>query len=143
MKKPYSKRGDELKNNDSEMYGQDSKEIGKVLSKQNSDELSLGPFDHIVDNEKVGEGEIEVPLYNIRDVEYLGFVFVGSPVAQKAKVVLDSGSNWLTVKACISEKSCHKGPKKVRNPKTGKPLRNSETGEQIKVMKTDVAYWWN
>lgn len=129
MRKPYPKRGDELKNNDSEMYGQDSKETGKVLTKQNSDEHTMGAIDKMLDHEKLGDGEIEVPLYNIRDVEYLGFVFVGSPVAQKAKVVLDSGSNWLTVKACISEKSCHKGPKKVRNPKTGKPLRNSETGE--------------
>lgn len=75
--------------------------------------------------------EMEVPMYNIKDVEYLSNIYLGTPSSQKVKVVLDSGSNWLTVKSCLTPgKLCHKGPKKVKDPVTGKEKeQTNEKGE--------------
>jgi len=52
------------------------------------------------------------PLINDRDVSYLGPVFIGEPFSQPALVVYDTGSDWLTVKSCYTEKHCnYKKPK--------------------------------
>ena len=81
-------------------------------------------------------------MYHIKDVEYLANIYVGSPVSQKIKVVFDSGSNWLTVKVCLTGSLCHKGPKKIKDPETGKE-KVDEKGESVKKNRTDVAYYWN
>ena len=47
------------------------------------------------------------PLINDRDVSYLGPVFLGEPHSQPALVVYDTGSDWLTVKSCYTEKHCN------------------------------------
>lgn len=47
-------------------------------------------------------------LLNSRDVSYLGPVFIGTPYSQGAMVVYDTGSDWLTVKACLTEQHCNK-----------------------------------
>ena len=53
------------------------------------------------------------PLINDRDVSYLGPVFIGEPFSQTALVVYDTGSDWLTVKSCYTDKHCNKKvPKK-------------------------------
>jgi hypothetical protein len=47
-------------------------------------------------------------MYNARDVSFLAPVFIGTPRSQGAMVVYDTGSDWLTVKACITDKHCNK-----------------------------------
>lgn len=47
-------------------------------------------------------------MLNARDISYLAPVFIGTPLSQGAMVVYDTGSDWLTVKACITEKHCNK-----------------------------------
>ena len=46
-------------------------------------------------------------LLNAKDVSYLGPIFIGSPKSQGAMVVYDTGSDWLTVKACFTDQHCH------------------------------------
>ena len=47
-------------------------------------------------------------MFNAKDVSYLAPVFIGTPLSQGAMVVYDTGSDWLTVKSCITEKHCNK-----------------------------------
>jgi hypothetical protein len=47
-------------------------------------------------------------MLNAKDVSYLAPVFIGTPLSQGAMVVYDTGSDWLTIKACITEKHCNK-----------------------------------
>jgi len=35
-------------------------------------------------------------------------VFIGTPYSQGAMVVYDTGSDWLTVKACLTDQHCNK-----------------------------------
>ena len=51
---------------------------------------------------------IRKDLIDVKDIEFLGKIFIGSPKSQMAKVVLDTGSDWLTIKACLTEAHCHK-----------------------------------
>ena len=46
-------------------------------------------------------------LVNVRDIEFLGDIYLGPPSSQVAKVVFDTGSDWLTIKSCLSEAHCH------------------------------------
>jgi len=46
-------------------------------------------------------------LLNAKDVSYLGPVFLGMPFSQGAMVVYDTGSDWLTVKACLTDQHCN------------------------------------
>jgi hypothetical protein len=46
-------------------------------------------------------------LTNIKDIEFLGNIYLGSPSSQVAKVVFDTGSDWLTIKSCLTEAHCH------------------------------------
>ena len=47
-------------------------------------------------------------LLNAKDVSFLGPVFIGTPMSQGAMVVYDTGSDWLTVKACFNDFHCNK-----------------------------------
>lgn len=85
-------------------------------------------------------------MYHIKDVEYLASVFIGTPVGQRARVVFDSGSNWLTVKGCITSKFCHVGPRRVLDPKTNKFVKDPKSKgakKDLVLNKTDVAYYLN
>ena len=53
-------------------------------------------------------------LLNNRDVSYLGPIFIGTPKSQGAMVVYDTGSDWLTVKACLTDQHCNKKPDKKK-----------------------------
>lgn len=46
-------------------------------------------------------------LLNAADVSYLGPIFIGVPKSQGAMVVFDTGSDWLTVKACLTQAHCN------------------------------------
>ena len=46
-------------------------------------------------------------LLNAADVSYLGPIFIGVPKSQGAMVVFDTGSDWLTVKACFTSQHCN------------------------------------
>ena len=47
-------------------------------------------------------------MYNARDVSFLAPIFIGTPTSQGAMVVYDTGSDWLTVKSCITDNHCNK-----------------------------------
>ena len=42
-----------------------------------------------------------------KDSEYIGDIFLGAPKSQRATVVVDTGSSWLNIKACINDQHCH------------------------------------
>ena len=51
---------------------------------------------------------MSVDLYNYYDAEYIGDLYLGYP-SQRSTVVIDSGSSWLNVKACMTKGvGCHK-----------------------------------
>lgn len=43
-------------------------------------------------------------MVNILNSQYLGNLYFGSPFSQKATVVFDTGSNWLTVTSDLCKK---------------------------------------
>jgi len=45
--------------------------------------------------------------------------------------VVDSGSSWLTIKACMTEGNCHKEEKEVLD-RNEKPVTNPITGKVVK-----------
>jgi len=83
-------------------------------------------------------------LVNIKDIEFLGEIYIGMPNSQPAKVVFDTGSDWLTIKSCLTEAHCHR--KKV---KAKKPGDNSEVEEiaddddPVSEVKADTVYYMN
>jgi hypothetical protein len=62
----------------------------------------------------------------------LGTIYIGSPVSQKAKVVLDTGSDWLAIKSCLSDAHCHT-PKSYH-------LNETSTGEAVNNIGFPLAY---
>lgn len=75
-------------------------------------------------------------LQNIKDIEFLGSIYLGSPTSQKARVVLDTGSDWLTIKGCLSEAHCH----------TRKIINLIEQNSKLKgkpVEQPDTVYFMN
>jgi len=47
-------------------------------------------------------------MYNYHDAEYIGDIYLGAPDSQRATIVIDTGSSWLNVKACMTKRACHK-----------------------------------
>jgi hypothetical protein len=68
-------------------------------------------------------------LENVKDVEFLGSIFIGTPVSQMARVVFDTGSDWLTIKSCLTEAHCHK--KKVKAKKPGDTSLEDEPYDEM------------
>ena len=60
------------------------------------------PSHNVYDAEE-NSGAFRTQLLNAKDVSYLGPVFLGTPFSQGAMVVYDTGSDWLTVKACLTD----------------------------------------
>ena len=63
-----------------------------------------------------------------------------------ARVVFDTGSDWLTIKSCLTEAHCHK--KMVKAKKAGDNSTNDEPfdeddPEQKGVLKADTVYYMN
>lgn len=75
---------------------------------------------------------IREDLLNARDVSYLGPVFIGTPKSQGAMVVYDTGSDWLTVKSCITENHCNKKiDKKKTLAKLGIKANSTDVPEEL------------
>ena len=69
--------------------------------------------------------QMSVDLYNYFDAEYIGDLYIGYP-SQRSTVVIDSGSSWLNVKACMTTSvGCHKhvyeNPEKKKEWMAGPP----------------------
>ena len=82
-----------------------SKADGQVHPRYHSMAASLGAN---ITNEsliKTKDKGIAVPLVNVLNSQYMGRIYVGQPASQSALVVVDSGSNWLTVMAYGKEKA--------------------------------------
>lgn len=63
-----------------------------------------------------------------------------------AKVVLDTGSDWLTIKSCLTEAHCHM--KKVRKKKPGEENKDDEPIDEgdpsvQSMLKADTVYYMN
>ncbi len=57
---------------------------------------------------------IRLELTNILNTQYIGQLYLGSPVSQQAKVVFDTGSNWLTVTSDLCD-SCKDQAYSIKN----------------------------
>ena len=62
---------------------------------------------------------IRLEMTNILNTQYIGQIYLGSPFSQQAKVVFDTGSNWLTVTSDLCEK-CKDQAYSVKNSKSQK-----------------------
>ena len=72
-------------------------------------------------------------LTNVKDVEFLGDIYIGSPSSQVARVVFDTGSDWLTIKSCLTEAHCHM-----------KKVAPESLAQQSQTMKkADTVYYMN
>jgi len=119
----------EKPNEDGELYGPE----GKIESWQRK-KATLPSEDSLRDtrrddpissedhpqSEESGDKTARVDLVFYRDAEYIGDIYLGAPHSQRATVVIDTGSSWLNVKACIDPKHCHKHEFEKPNFK-GKP----------------------
>ena len=77
--------------------------------------------------------QFRTDLLNARDVSYLGPVFIGTPKSQGAMVVYDTGSDWLTVKSCLTDTHCNKRvDKKKTLQKMGIHPNSSDVPEELK-----------
>ena len=47
--------------------------------------------------------QLQVPLQSRNDAVYLGTVYMGSPVSQPAKVVFDTGSEYLAITSVLCD----------------------------------------
>ena len=63
-----------------------------------------------------------------------------------ARVVFDTGSDWLTIKSCLTEAHCHKKKVKAKQPgdesKEDEPFDEMDQNAQA-VEKTDTVYYMN
>lgn len=70
-------------------------------------------------------------LLNAKDVSFLGPVFIGTPMSQGAMVVYDTGSDWLTVKACFNDMHCNKRiDKEATIKKLGDDAKGMDFGDE-------------
>lgn len=86
---------------------------------------------------------MESELSNIKDIEYLGNIFIGTPSSQKAKVVFDTGSDWLTIKSCLTEAHCHTKKVKVKDPSDNSGEDEPADDDGPAVIKPDTVYFMN
>ena len=63
------------------------------------------------------EDGIRLEITNILNTQYIGQIYLGSPVSQPAKVIFDTGSNWLTVTSDLCDK-CKDWSYSVKNSST-------------------------
>jgi hypothetical protein len=132
-----SKNPLEIPNEDSEDYGPESANSGALY----------GPDGRAVIHDNLDSPEpkiFDMELYNYRDIEYLGKVFLGAPVSQPAEVVVDTGSNWLVVKACLTNRYCHLGDEALKK-KFNKTI-NEENRMDLRIKawdEKDHAYDYN
>ena len=78
---------------------------------------------------------------HIKDVEYIALIYVGTPDSMPARVVYDTGSSWLTVKACITKANCHMSEQEVKS--NGHTVMDPKTHKPKKMKGYDVAYYTN
>lgn len=70
-------------------------------------------------------------LLNAADVSYLGPIFIGEPKSQGGMVVYDTGSDWLTVKACFTKQHCNEEiDKEATIKKMNEVMANMTSGAQ-------------
>ena len=105
---------------DSEQFGEQSQEGGIVTNEQNNQGFfPLG--DEAAARFAPDARPFRSELTHIRDVTFVADIFVGSPMGQRSRVVLDSGSSWLTIKSCVTSRLCNKSQKVVYDAVTKKP----------------------
>ena len=74
-------------------------------------------------------------LLNAKDVSFLGPIFIGTPMSQGAMVVYDTGSDWLTVKACLTDMHCNKRiDKEATVKKYGDEAKGMDLGDEEGVL---------
>lgn len=83
--------------------------------------------------------QLQVPLISKNDAVYLGTVFLGSPVSQPAKVVFDTGSEYLAITSvlCDDETAGNYRFKKY-DPLSGGFVQRDQTHKRCKTMSYDM-----
>ena len=107
-------RGREAVSEDNELYPEDGVQESPSHHKQRFD-LEGGHRGYEVPS------QMDVELLNYKDVEYIGEVFLGAPHSQRATVVIDTGSSWLNIKACLDPAHCHVHSYEKKGTKEKKP----------------------
>ena len=106
MRELINNKDSELKENEINEDGEMFEEQGYQESQQRHKEYYQGL--HHQQNREKEDGTSRVDLVFYKDSEYIGDIFLGAPESQRATVVIDTGSSWLNIKACINDKHCHK-----------------------------------
>ena len=63
-----------------------------------------------------------------------------------ARVVFDTGSDWLTIKSCLTEAHCHKKKVKAKMPgdnSTDDEPFDEDDPAQKGILKADTVYYMN
>jgi len=83
--------------------------------------------------------KLQVPLNSRNDAVYLGTVWMGSPVSQPAKVVFDTGSEYLAITSvlCDDETSGNYKFKKY-DPLNGGFVERDQMHKRCKTMAYDM-----
>jgi len=83
--------------------------------------------------------QLQVPLISKNDAVYLGTVYLGSPVSQPAKVVFDTGSEYLAITSvlCDDETAGNYRFKKY-DPLSGGFVQRDQIHKRCKTMSYDM-----
>ncbi len=83
--------------------------------------------------------QLQVPLNSKNDAVYLGTVFMGSPVSQKARVVFDTGSEYLAITSVLCDDETAGNYKfKKYDPLQGGFVQRDQMHKRCKTMAYDM-----
>jgi hypothetical protein len=150
---------DEDENNYSVLRNENRKNLGKSIRQEHA--MSLAQSDQTSNNNNAGKAKVhiaqlvsetaessidnkddlklQVPLDSRNDAVYLGTVYMGSPASQPAKVVFDTGSEYLAITSvlCDDETSGNFKFKKY-DPLTGGFTDRDQLHKRCKTMAYDM-----
>lgn len=114
-----------------------TKEEGKNSAHVHTSQLVSEVADASEDNRD--DLQLQVPLISKNDAVYLGTVFIGSPVSQQAKVVFDTGSEYLAITSvlCDDETAGNYRFKKY-DPLSGGFVQRDQIHKRCKTMAFDM-----
>ncbi len=83
--------------------------------------------------------QLQVPLNSRNDAVYLGTVHMGSPVTQEARVVFDTGSEYLAITSVLCDDETAGNYKfKKYDPLSGGFVQRDQTHKRCKTMAYDM-----
>lgn len=125
----------ELENNEMVATKQEGQESGK--SHVHTAQLVSEVADASEDNRD--DLQLQVPLNSRNDAVYLGTVHMGSPNTQEARVVFDTGSEYLAITSVLCDDETAGNYKfKKYDPLSGGFVQRDQTHKRCKTMAYDM-----